>query len=658
MVEKIKVKSQMTALVRRERFTDFHRGKLATQFHHPQFGLVITPASMITTPAEAGKLLDVLQGARIRKNLVVPLDQETTLVLKKAGKGGNHLIFMPGSAKAADAKAYVLPESLPPAFFKQGGGAPREFYYDAIHITPESAAAVREIEINDPTVARFVAEPPVSKHATYRLVYHNYRDVETDRIRLKADALVLVNRGEQIYTHKLPGTALTRLPIEMILEEPPDHLVVASDEVKVSRKLYGDIYQRHEIRVERLPLGELTEIWPFGFPQTGITELNRPSATVREKLRLFEKAAGSDPIYGLAAAGSILHSAGKGLAEGALLFQVLNLAQNELKVAALLGFAAKASLAFYLIANSRAAAEVERLEAKERLGEEVNKQYPLWEMGAHYKTTTELIKRYLTISASYLTAATIFFQLFPPVFKSLWGSLSPVAASVLFVAAYLGAEFLVVMTDAFEIKNSFKIAENRLRQNPEFNKTFWTINAFQDNLGLMLNQASFLGGFGLYSLFLTFLPAYAAFAGITLGGIALTLCAARFMLPVFGREEKTRLAINSPELLRYGKTLKFSPNISVRLGEDVKVEVIEQPRKGRVIIPDFEKYGVKLQVANFAAIEVKRNFAGRILPFAWAQKQQIFVRTTDPADPAVIFTAYGKASLTSEEIAAQFIEQV
>lgn len=653
------------ALPPRGEVFSFHRGKTIASFLCPRFGIVVVPAATISSAAAAEKFVRLISGVRLEKDRIYEYAPGVRLMLYRMGGEGRNLIFFP-APKTEDDKDYVLPETVDPAFFTRRGGSPREYFLDPIRVSTETAHLVSEVEIEDPAVASFVREKMNSSpvvNAEYLLVYHNYRDLDTDKIRLKADALVLVYKGEDgityVMVHKWRGSAMAKLALETVLEEHPKHVVASSDQVKFPPNLYNDIYQRSER--EKLPLDEIKAAWPFTLARAEtFIDLREPSSTLSEKWHLYWQAVGADSIFGLAAKGSLLRSSGTGLAEGALLYSILGMAQDELKAAAVLGFLAKASIGFWLFANSRASAEAAHIEAKERLGDALNKQFPLWEMGSQYKTTDVLIRRYTRISLAFLTAQTLFFLLFPPIFKTAAWFISPLFIPLVFVAGYLAAEFLTVMTNAYESLNSFKIAENRLRYNqklPEYEKKFWNINAFRENLELGLNQVSFWAGFGIFSLISIFAPAYVPIAGITLGTLSLILCCGRLLLPLFGHEEQTRLGVKSPDFLRYGRSLKISDNISIKLGDNSKVEVIEQQNKHRIIIPDFDKSGVKLNIAKLDSIAVKQAWVGRILPFSFAKKYYVTIKTKDKSDPAVILTFFGREPFPVEEIKERFIEQ-
>lgn len=645
--------------------TDVHRGRRATSFtaHLPGRGsfLVVAPSKAVIDRPEAQRLNDLLSRARLVRGETFELDQETRLEITESRR--HSLLLRMARPPKPDTETYTLPETVAsPAspVFTLKGSPPREYYFDSLKIESASAELAGKIEIGDKTVAEFIKaklkQTEGSQASAYYLVYHNYRDQETGQIGLKADAVVLAQQVKGItyvLVHKWKGSILAKLPLEMVLEEHPLRVVASSDEVRLSRKLYGDIYERVELKTRALPEGRIREEWPFALPRTNLIEVRRPRVPLKEKWRLYREAIRQDLIYGLAAIGGALHSAGKGLFDGALLYAIWNLAQGSFKVAALLGVLTKISLIFYMLDNSRSAAEVEQLEAKERLGNELDKQFPLWEMGQRYKTLTQLIKRYTKISLAYVGAQLLYFSLFPPIFTALFG-LSGAAAGI-FLGGFLLAEILTVKTDAFDLRTGFKIAESRLRDKKEFKKNFWTLHAFQDNLEIVVNQACFVLGLGLSTLVTFLAPAWAPAAGIIMGGLALSLFAARFLLPIFGRVERNRLTISQPNYLRVGKSLKFSDNISLELGEDRKVEVIDQNELGRILIPGFERSQIKIKVRNLKSVTLKRNWLSRVLPFDFVRKHKIFIRTQDESDPTLVYTVYGGEAPQLEEFIHNFL---
>lgn len=645
--------------------TDVHRGRRATSFtaHLPGRGAftVVAPSKAIIDRPEAQRLNDLLSRARLERGETFELGEENRLEIRERKE--HSLILRTARPPQPDTETYALPETVASPtspIFTLKGSPPREYYFDSLKIESASAELAGKIEIGDKTVADFVRaklqQTEGSRASAYYLVYHNYRDQETGQIGLKADAVVLAHQVKEttyVLVHKWKGSILAKLPLEMVLEEHPLRVVASADEVRLSRKLYGDIYERVELKTGTLPESRIRDEWPFALPKANLIEVRRPRIPLREKWRLYREAMRQDLIFGLAAIGGALHSAGKGLFDGALLYSIWNLAQGSFKVAALLGVLTKLGLIFYMMDNARSAAEAEHLEARERLGEELNKQFPLWEMGQRYKTLTLLIKRYTKISLAYIGAQLVYFSLFPPIFTGLFG-LGGVAAGI-FLGGFLLAEILTVKTDAFDIRTGFKIAESRLRDKKEFKKNFWTIHAFQDNLGIVVNQACFILGLGLSTLVSLLAPAWAPAAGIAMGGLSLLLFAARFLLPIFGRVERTRLTISQPNYLRVGKSLKFSDNVSLELGEDRKVEVIDQDELGRILVPGFERSQIKIKVRNLKSVTLKSNWLGRVLPFDFVRKHKIFIRTQDESDPILVYTVYGGEAPQVEDFVRDFL---
>ena len=644
--------------------TEVHRGRRATSFTAELMGrgrvMVITPSKAILNQAEAQRLTELLTRSRIEKGQIFQVDQETRLELKQITP--HSMVFRGARPEPADTKTYVLPENP-----GQIGGR-REYYYDAIAVCRESATLVKKIEISDEVAAGFVAQKikaaDPSDRASYHLIYHNYRDRDTGEIKLRADGLVLIYRKRKLFSpdetayvlvHKWKGSILTELPLEMVLKDHPARVVASSREVKLSRELYGEVYKKGELKARDLPVNRLKKVWPFALPKGDLIELRDPTLSIREKWHLYREAIRKDAIFGLATIGSVLHNAGRGLLRGAVLYSIWNLAQNTLRVATLLGILADISVLFYLVSNSRAAAEVQRIEATERQGDKLNAQYPLWEMGQRFKTLTMLIKRYLRISFSHLGAQLLCFTLFPPIFGAIFGLGGSILTAGIFVAGYLLSDILTVKTNAYDARNFFKLTESRLRGDKEFKKNYWTIDAFQDNLGMVANQVCYWGGLGISALIAFLLPAYIPAVGIAMGGASLILSAARFLLPLFGRSEKTRLSIEKIHKLRIGKTLEFSDNISLELGKDRKAEVIEQEDQQRIILPDFERSGIRIKVQNLKSVTLKRNWLSRILPFDFVRKHKIFIRTQDESDPILVYTVYGGEAPKIEEFVRNFL---
>ena len=666
MIGPIKAKAASTALVLRESITNFHRGRHATSFLSAGLGMVIAPSNAVSNLREARELVKTVEENGVSRGRVYQVDSDQ-LALMAVGKDKRSMLFMVADATKIDAQSYVLPESIKPTFFRQVGAGPREYFYDSIEVNRETAGLVKDIEIEDQLAAGFIREKlkgEVKENGSaYLLIYHNYRDEETKKIQLKADAIVYIKKFKAgplkdditgFFVQRLPGSALRRLPLEILVEDYPLRAIASRDDIKISRKQYEGIYKATPLKGSALPAA-LSELeWPFPTNVNNLAELKKPALTLKEKWGVYKKALMEDPIFAMACVGSLLQSVGKGLMEGFLLPAIMLLGQDVLKVAAAAAIVIKFSSAFHLWGNSKGASDVEQLEAKERLRGELDKQFPLWDTGARYKSTQDLIRKYTTGSLHYLFAGGLFFLLTPPIFAPLMALIGP-AAAVAFITLYVAHEFINARTDGLVFNNLLKIIENRIRFNPKYKKNYWTVRAFHENLEIAVNQGALAVGVGAATLFRFLAPSSLGAASIVVGIVSLGLYACRLMLRLFGKDEKTRLDIGETDFLRYGKSLKISENIHIQLGEDVKVAIIEQEKKHRIVIPDYEKHGIKLKVSNLKNITVKKNWLSKLLPFDFARRQSVIVKTNDPSDPEVIFKLYGKAELTPQQIEERFI---
>lgn len=667
MIGPIKPKST-NPLMGQKIISNFHRGRQTTAFNFPSFGRILAPSNVISSPEEAQELVKAIQETEIKRNQVYQVHNDQ-LALKVVDKEKRFMIFKVATGQEIDAQFFVLPETLRPNTFRQVGSAPREYFYDPIEIGRETADLLKYIEVDDKESQDFIQkrmqDEKRSDGSSYLLIYHNYRDEETNEIRLKADAIVFIKamtkgalqeKMSRIRVHRLSGTALDRLPLEILLEDYPEQALVSRDDIKIAKKQYEGIYKATAVN-DNAPVPDLAEgEWISPAKPKNLVELKKPSLTLKEKWGVYRKALKEDPIFALACIGSLLQSIGKGLMEGFLLPAILIMGQDVLKVISIVNILNKFSPAFHLWGNSKGAAQVEKLEAKERAWTELNKQFPLWNIGVAHKSTQDLISKYTAGSLQYLLAGSLFFLLTPSIFAPLTALAA--SAAIIYVGLYVAHEYINSQTDGIVFNNLLKIIENRIRLNPKYKKNYWTVRAFHENLETGVNQVALGVGVGAATLLRFLAPPALGPVSIGVGLVALGLYACRLLLRIFGKDEMTRLDICRTDFLRYGKNLKFSENIRVQLGEDVKVAIIEQENKGRVVIPDFEKHGIKLQISNFKNITVKKNWLGRILPFNFAKRQSIIVRTTNQSDPAVIFKLYGKAALTPQQIEERFIEKV
>ncbi len=233
------------------------------------------------------------------------------------------------------------------------------------------------------------------------------------------------------------------------------------------------------------------------------------------KIRLYFQALLQVPLYRFGELGNILYTIGKNIMEGVVLYTMFTMAEDELKVAAMLGVAVKfAYPGISVISSNYTSGFIDHLESSlSSLG-----QIP------------RLIKAQVGVGCGQALGGLLLFCCFPPVFKWLFSDLS--WASYLLVALYLLHHICDGSAQILEGRTWFKIIEISLRNGKcaDLSANFWVIYALSQNVQLLLGQFFLWGALLLTSLFPSRLNSIPIMGAVLLG-LALVV-SAKFILPL------------------------------------------------------------------------------------------------------------------------------
>ena len=232
------------------------------------------------------------------------------------------------------------------------------------------------------------------------------------------------------------------------------------------------------------------------------------------KIRLYTQALVQVPLYRFGELGNILYTVGKNMMEGVVLYTMFTMAENELKVAAVLGVAVKyAYPGISVISSNYTSGFIDHLESSV----------------SSLRQIPRLIKAQVGVGCGQALGGLLLFCCFPPAFKWLFYDLS--WRNYLLVALYLLHHVFDGSAQILEGRTWFKIIEISLRtgSRSDLSVNFWVLYDLSQNVHLLLGQSFLWGSLLLTSLSvgrLTSIPVM----GAALLGLVLVV-SAKFILP-------------------------------------------------------------------------------------------------------------------------------
>ncbi len=199
----------------------------------------------------------------------------------------------------------------------------------------------------------------------------------------------------------------------------------------------------------------------------------RPPALTRDvwhKARLWADAMALSPYYRYGEIGNLSYTFGKGILEGAILYTMFSMAQNEFKVAAVLGVLTKYFYpAITFISSLKVSSFVDYLEgfASENL------------------QVRRLIRALALVGGGQALGAVLLLLCYPPLFTGLVGDWA--GSRYLLIAFYLLHHICDGCAQMVEGRVWFKLIEIKLRHGRlrRISDNFWGIHAMSQNIQML-----------------------------------------------------------------------------------------------------------------------------------------------------------------------------
>lgn len=200
------------------------------------------------------------------------------------------------------------------------------------------------------------------------------------------------------------------------------------------------------------------------------------------KIRLYLRALHEEPFYRYGEIGNICYNVGKNILDGVVLYTMFSMAEQELKVAAILGIVVKyAYPGITIVSSTYISGFIDRLEALRDLSRQVSR----------------LVRGVVGIGIGQALGAVFLVSCFPPVFRSMFSELP--FKSYVIIALYFLHHVSDGSAQIVEGRVWFKIVEIKIRrgENFELAKNFWVIHTVSQNFQLISGQVFLWGALGL-----------------------------------------------------------------------------------------------------------------------------------------------------------------
>ena len=234
-----------------------------------------------------------------------------------------------------------------------------------------------------------------------------------------------------------------------------------------------------------------------------------------QKIKLYISALVSVPFYRYGEAGNICYTIGKNILDGVILYTMFLMAEQELKVAAILGVLVKyAYPGITMISSTYTSEFIDKLE----VAREPRLQIP------------RLIRAQVGIALGQAMGAVCLLLCFPPVFKYFFHGFS--FGPHLLVVLYLLHHVCDGSSQIVEGRTWFKIIEIKIRRGENFklSQNFWVIYTLAQNFQLLLGQIFIWAALGITAEFSPALTVPAISITVAFGFCC--VAAAKFILPV------------------------------------------------------------------------------------------------------------------------------
>jgi hypothetical protein len=234
-----------------------------------------------------------------------------------------------------------------------------------------------------------------------------------------------------------------------------------------------------------------------------------------QKIKLYIAALLSVPFYRYGEIGNICYTVGKNILDGVILYTMFSMAEQELKVAAILGVVVKyAYPGITMISSTYTSGFIDHLEAARDIRMQI----------------VRLIRVQLGIAVGQSLGAVCLFLCFPPVFMYFFAGIS--FKAYLLVAIYLLHHVFDGSSQIIEGRTWFKIIEIKIRRgdNVKLSQNFWVIYALSQNFQLLLGQLFIWSALVITTEFAPDLKAPVLIVTVFCGFIFVVI--SKFILPV------------------------------------------------------------------------------------------------------------------------------
>jgi hypothetical protein len=246
-----------------------------------------------------------------------------------------------------------------------------------------------------------------------------------------------------------------------------------------------------------------------------ITRYEYSTPPLPQKVLLYMSALFTVPFYRYGEVGNLLYTIGKNILDGVILFTMFSMAENELKVAAILGVMVKyAYPGITLVSSNLISGFIDRLEALKEITNQISK----------------LIRAHVGIAIGQSLGAIFLVLCFPPVFKYFFYGFT--YKSYVIIVLYFLHHVCDGSSQIVEGRTWFKIIEIKIRNGDDANlsKNFWVIYMLSLNFQLVLGQIFLWSALGITAAYSANLAA-AVMSVIVYSGLT-CLIVSKFLLPV------------------------------------------------------------------------------------------------------------------------------
>jgi hypothetical protein len=201
-----------------------------------------------------------------------------------------------------------------------------------------------------------------------------------------------------------------------------------------------------------------------------------------QKVKLYILALKEVPFYRYGEFGNIFYTIGRNILDGVILYTMFSMAEEELKVAAVLGVMVKyAYPGITIISSTYTSGFIDHLESFREIKNQIS----------------QLIKALVGIGIGESLGGIFLLLCFPPVFKHFFYGIS--FKSYLIIAFYLLYHICDGSSQIVEGRTWFKIIEIKIRLGDmvKLSHNFWVIYVTSQNFQLILGQIFLWGALGI-----------------------------------------------------------------------------------------------------------------------------------------------------------------